>query len=299
MPGVRPRRSGGLEVSVNRDGTVESPLAGRWYPAGRDDLRRAIAGLAPRPAAAPAAGARALIVPHAGYAYSGRVAMEAYARLDPGAYDRAVVIGPSHSLVLRDRVSVLDAAAIRTPLGDCPADAAFAQRLLDTPFAVVEPRAHAREHSDQIQIPLLQTVFAARPPRVTCLVCGVFDAAAAAAFGRVLRGLLDARTLLVVSTDFTHYGPAFGYVPFTDNVSERLRELDHRVFDRVAAGDAAGLGDVLRTTGATVCGEHPLAILAAVAGSQATFHEIAYDQSGRMTGDWEHSVSYLSAWATW
>ncbi len=276
-----------------------SPLSGRWYPAERAALRRDVAALAPRPAPAPVSGVRALIVPHAGYAYSGKVALEAYARLDPDAYDRAVVIGPSHSVGLRDCVSVLDVTHIRTPLGDCAVDADFAARVLATPFAVIEPRAHVREHSDQIQIPLLQTVFDQRPLQVVTLVCGGFSDTAAAAFGGVLRGLLDSRTLLVVSTDFTHYGPAFDYVPFRDDVSEGVRALDHRVFERIAAGDAAGYRKIMRETGATVCGEHPLAILIAVAGPRATVCEVAYDQSGRMTGDWENSVSYLSAWLTW
>jgi AmmeMemoRadiSam system protein B len=277
----------------------ESPLAGRWYSADPEALRRELAALAPQPAPAPVPGVCAVIVPHAGYAYSGKAAMAAYARLDPDAYDRAVVIGPSHAVAMPNRLSALEATHIRTPLGDCEIDLPFLQRLRETPFVVHEPRAHAREHSDQIQLPLLQVVFGDRPLRVVPLVCGWFEPAAANAFGETLRSLLDSRTLLVISTDFTHYGPSFDYVPFTANVSERLRELDHRVFARITAGDAAGYRQVLQATGATVCGENPLAILIAVAGPAATISEVAYDQSGRMTGDWENSVSYLSALANW
>ncbi len=275
-----------------------SPLAGRWYPADPGALRDAVAALVPDPAPERVAGVRAIIVPHAGYAYSGRVAMAAYARLDAGAYDRAVVIGPSHAVALRDRLSALDTDRIRTPLGDCVVDTAWMQRLRDTPFVVGEPRAHVREHSDQIQLPLLQHLFGDRPWRVAPLVCGGFDPPAAVAFGAVLREALDARTLLVISTDFTHYGPAFDYRPFADRVPERLRALDHRVFERVAAGDADGFRRVLDETGATVCGAHPLALLIATVGAGATVREVAYDQSGRLTGDWENSVSYLSALVT-
>ncbi len=275
-----------------------SPLAGRWYPGEPEALRRTVAALLPRPAPERVAGVRAVIVPHAGYAYSGRVALAAYARLDAGAYDRAVVIGPSHSVALRNRLSALGVDRIRTPLGDCVVDTAWLQRLRGTPFLVEDPRAHVHEHSDQIQLPLLQQLFGDRPWRVAPLVCGGFDPSAAAAFGAVLREALDARTLLVISTDFTHYGPAFGYVPFDDRVPERLRALDHRVFERVAAGDADGFRSVLEETGATVCGAHPLALLIAAFGGNATIREVAYDQSGRMTGDWANSVSYLSALAT-
>lgn len=282
-----------------REQVWTSPLAGRWYPADRGALLRELATLDPQPAPTRVPGLCALIVPHAGYAYSGRVALAAYARIDPDAYDRVVVIGPSHAIAMENRLSALEVSHIRTPLGDCAVDTEFLRRLRTTNFVIQESSAHTREHSDQIQLPLLQRVFGDRPWRVVPLVCGVFTPEATAAFGQVLRDLLDERTLLVISTDFTHYGPNFGYVPFGDQIPEHLDALDHQVFAQVAACDAAGFRQVMRETGATVCGEHPLALLIAVAGPQATVCEVAYDQSGRMTNGWQHSVSYLSAVVTW
>lgn len=276
----------------------QSPLAGHWYPAAADALRETVAALVPHPAPARVADVHAVIVPHAGYVYSGRVAMAAYARLDADAYDRVVVIGPSHAVALRNRLSALHVDRMRTPLGDCVVDRAWLQPLRDTSFVIEEPQAHVREHSDQIQLPLLQHFFGDRPWRIAPLVCGRFDAPAAAEFGATLRKALDARTLLVISTDFTHYGPAFDYRPFVDRVPERLHDLDHRVFERVAARDAEGFRRVLEETGATVCGAHALSLLIATVGAQAIISEVAYEQSGRLTGDWENSVSYLSALVT-
>lgn len=269
-----------------------SPLAGRWYPADPASLLHELAKLDPQPASMRVAGVRALIVPHAGYAYSGRVALAAYAQIDPDAYDRVVVIGPSHAVAMENRLSALDVQQIRTPLGPCAVDIEFLHRLRATGFVIHEPSAHIQEHSDQIQLPLLQRLFGDRPWRVAPLVCGAFSPAATTTFGHALRALLDARTLLVISTDFTHYGPNFNYVPFAGQLPERLHALDHRVFAQVAACDATGFRQVMQETGATVCGEHPLALLIAVAGPHATVCEVAYDQSGRMTHDWQHSVSY-------
>ncbi|MEI8243793.1 MAG: AmmeMemoRadiSam system protein B [bacterium] len=271
-----------------------SPLAGRWFPAGAEELKRVIAGLQPAPKPAPVAGVCAVLVPHAGYQFSGKVACQVYARLDVAAYDRVVVLGPSHSVGLPGRVSVPDAAFLETPLGRMTVDAAFVAALRQSPQVVCEPRAHLQEHSDQIQVPLLQAFFGDRI-RVVTLVVGQMDPAASRSFAGVLRPLLDARTLVVVSSDFTHYGANFGYVPFSTAVLAQLDRLDHRVFAPIAAIDPGGFRDVMEQTQATVCGHNPIAVLLDLLPAGAKGAEVAYDTSGRMLNDVENSVSYLGA----
>jgi hypothetical protein len=271
-----------------------SPLAGRWFPADAAELKRMIAGLLPAPRPAPVAGVCAVLVPHAGYQYSGKVACQVYARLDTNAYDRVVVMGPTHSIGLHGLVSVPEAAFLETPLGRVGVDTAFVAALRKSPLVVCEPRAHQHEHSDQIQVPLLQTFFGDRVKLVT-LVVGQMDPASSRRFADVLRPLLDARTLVVVSSDFTHYGPNYGYVPFTKDVPRQLDALDHRVFARIAAIDANGFWKVMEETQTTVCGHYPIAILLELLPKNARAGEVAYDTSGRMLNDWENSVSYLGA----
>ena len=271
-----------------------SPLAGRWFPAEAQALRRMIAGLQPDPRPAPVAGVCAVLVPHAGYPFSGKVACQAYARLDTNAYDRVVVMGPTHSIRMHDKVSIPDAALLETPLGRVAVDADFVAALRKSAMVVCEPRAHLQEHSDQIQVPLLQSVFGDRIKLVP-LVVGQMDPAASRAFARVLRPLLDARTLVVVSSDFTHYGPNYGYVPFTQDAARQLQALDHLIFAHIAALDADGFQAVMEQTRATVCGSNPIAILLELLPGDARATEVAYDTSGRMLNDWENSVSYLSA----
>jgi len=247
----------------------------------------------------PLAGVRGVIVPHAGYQFSGRVAMAAYARLDVADYKRVVVVGPSHYAAMENCLSWPGVAEITTPLGSCRVDTEWLDIFAESGFLRHEPQAHRQEHSDQIQLPLLQHLFARREWSLVPLVCGQFDDATATACGERLRLLLDEESLLVISTDFTHYGVNFGYVPFEFDVAQRLEELDHEVFAQVVAGNSGSFWRVIRETGATVCGVYPLALLLAVMGGRGVVEEVAYDLSGNITGDWENSVSYLSATLKW
>ncbi len=274
-----------------------SPIAGQWYPASSNELSDVLTSLLPMPRPAPVTNVCAMLVPHAGYPYSGRVAAQAYARLDTHAFDRIVVLGPSHSVAMPNQVSIPQAEAIRTPLGTLAVDTALVTALRRSPLVTYEPRAHAREHSDQIQLPLIQAVFGDRV-KVATIVVGQLDGPATLAFANLLRPLLGARTLVVISSDFTHYGPNYSYVPFVKDVARNIEALDRKVFDRVAAVDAAGYRTVMEETGATVCGCYPIAILLDLLPQGARVQEVAYDTSGRQMNDWHNSVSYFSALAT-
>lgn len=273
-----------------------SPIAGQWYPAAPDQLKNLIGSLLPELRPAPVTNVCAILVPHAGYQYSGRVAAQAYTRLDTNAFDRVIVLGPSHSVSLPNRVSIPEADAIRTPLGTLVVDTALVAALRRSPLVTDEPRAHLREHSDQIQLPLLQTVFGDRI-RIVTIVVGQLDRASSQAFATLLRPLFDARTLVVISSDFTHYGPNFDYVPFTRNVPQNIEALDRKVFARIAAVDPAGFREVMDETEDTVCGRYPIALLLDLLPAGASVQEVAYDTSGRQLNDWNNSVSYFSALA--
>jgi AmmeMemoRadiSam system protein B len=109
-----------------------------------------------------------------------------------------------------------------------------------------------------------------------------------------LRPLLDRETLVVVSSDFTHYGPRFGYVPFRDDVARRIETLDKGAADLILARDGAGFEDYLTRTGATICGRSPIRVLLDLMPDGVEGRLVAYDTSGRITGEWDHSVSYAS-----
>jgi hypothetical protein len=98
----------------------------------------------------------------------------------------------------------------------------------------------------------------------------------------------------VVSSDFTHYGPRFGYVPFDKDVPEAIERLDLGAVQPIVDLDAPGFERYVRETGATICGHAAISVLLRLLGGETTGRLDAYDTSGRITGDWGHSVSYAA-----
>lgn len=271
-----------------------STLAGRWYPSGERALRDEISERCKGISVVRKKGVCAAVVPHAGYRYSGRVAAGVFLRIDPKALRRIIVIGPSHYVGMRNRMSVPDATHFQTPLGELAVDTAFVAQLRKLPFITCEPEAHVNEHSDQIQLPLIQACLASNVP-VVCAVCGHFDSGSLVSAASAFRALLDEQTLVVASSDFTHYGANYGYVPFTKDVEKNLETLDMNVFELFARKDLSGFIRYLDETGATVCGRDPLAFLLAMMPEDAKVERTAYETSGHMLHDDQNSVSYVGA----
>ncbi len=271
-----------------------SPLAGQWFSESetglRDDLNERLRGLSP----VRKQHICAAVVPHAGYRYSGAVAASVYLRIDPKPLKRIIVMGPSHYVGLTNLVSVPEATHFKTPLGELTVDTAFVAKLRKLPFVTNEPQAHLREHSDQIQLPLIQHCLSTKIP-VVCMVCGQFDSKHLIEAASALRELLDEGTLVVASSDFTHYGANYGYVPFTQDVEKNIETLDMGVFELFTNKDLNGFLKYLDETGATVCGRDPLAFLIALMPKDAVVQKTGYETSGKMLHDRSNSVSYIGA----
>lgn len=274
---------------------LESRLAGRWYTGEASALAREIDGYLASVEGEADVRIGAVIVPHAGYAYSARVAAAALKRVDGAHIRRVVAIGPSHRVALRNRASLPAATHIATPLGEVALDTAGVERLLSSPFFISVPSAHEQEHSVQIQLPLLQRALPGGFEFLP-LVVGQLDLGAMRAMAAELRPLLDAQTLLVISTDFTHYGRSFDYTPFRgERVQEQIEELDQRVFEPIRNKDLARFWTTIEATHATVCGRCAVGVLLALLPEEAVVEQTAYDTSGRQTEDPDQSVSYVSA----
>jgi AmmeMemoRadiSam system protein B/AmmeMemoRadiSam system protein A len=271
-----------------------SPLSGQWFPASesglRDDLSERLRGIT----LVRKQNICAAVVPHAGYRYSGAVAGGVYLRIDPKTIKRIVVMGPSHYVSMHNQVSIPDATHFRTPLGDLAVDTAFVDQLRKLPFIITDPRAHQREHSDQIQLPLIQYCLSTKIP-VVCMVCGQFDSKHLVEAATAMQELLDEGTFFVASSDFTHYGASYGFMPFTQDVEKNIETLDMGVFELFMRKDFKGFLKYLDETGATVCGRDPLAFLIAMMPKDAIVQKTAYDTSGKMLHDRSNSVSYIGA----
>jgi len=205
-------------------------VAGSFYPKDREHLAAmvddflAAAGRGPRARPRP----RALIAPHAGYAYSGATAGRAFAALGGHARGirRVVIIGPAHYVAVRG-LAAPSAGAFATPLGDVPVDRAALDTLADLPQVALADLPHVEEHALEVELPFLQRLlddFAIVP-----LVVG--DAAPAEVAAVLERFLADDETLIVVSSDLSHY---------RDEAS--ARRLDAATAARIERLDATSLG---------------------------------------------------------
>jgi AmmeMemoRadiSam system protein B len=203
-------------------------VAGHFYPSSADALQREIsecfATVARRAASRMSAPPKALIVPHAGYVYSGPVAATAYAALRPlrSCIRRVVLIGPSHRFGFRG-LAVPSADAFLTPLGAVDIARDAVQALLALPQVTELDRAHGPEHSLEVQLPFLQTVL--EEFDIVPLLVG--DATADEVSGAIEALWGGPETLFVVSSDLSHYhdyGTAQRIDLATTNAIEKLDE---------------------------------------------------------------------------
>lgn len=178
-------------------------VSGLFYPGDQDvlahDVRAMLAtahssGLSPK----------ALIVPHAGYVYSGPIAASAYAALKSIAprIRRVVLLGPTHHVSVRG-LALPGADAFATPLGTIQVDSAAAKIIAHLPQVVISPQAHAQEHSLEVQLPFLQTVLT--DFKLLPLAVGMASAEEVAEVLELLWG--GDETLIVISSDLSHYLP--------------------------------------------------------------------------------------------
>jgi AmmeMemoRadiSam system protein B len=209
--------------------TVRPPaVAGVLYPADPRVLRAMVTGFLG--AAGPAGEApKALIVPHAGYDYSGPVAASAYALLRPARdrITRVVLLGPSHHLPFRG-LALSSAARFRTPLGDVPLDREATDSIRGLPQVHVLDLAHAQEHCLEVHLPFLQVALDAF--RLVPLVVGQAEAREV---GEVVERLWGgSETLLVASSDLSH-----------DHDAATARRLDRATSRAIEALRYEDIGD--------------------------------------------------------
>ncbi len=216
-----------LVATACADATVRpAACAGQWYPADAATLTKQIDELLSAATPLDLCGRPlAVISPHAGYRFSAPVACAGYACLRGQSYQRVIVLAFSHRNAGRYRgIDVpKELTAYATPLGEVPIDRAVCDELLKKPFFSSIPDIDEGEHSLELQLPFLQRILG-KFALVPLLVEQMTDADCTAA-AQALLPYLDENTLLVASSDFTHFGPNYGYLPFKENVPDKLREL--------------------------------------------------------------------------
>jgi len=269
-----------------------SVLAGSWYEGTREGLTREVDGYLAK-ASPPEIEGRivGLISPHAGYMYSGQAAAYGYALIRGRSFSRVIVIAPSHRVPF-EGISIPEFTHYETPLGKIPLDVEACKRLLGKKGFSTVSQAHAEEHSLEIQLPFLQRVLGEF--QLVPMVVGEIRRGDHAALAKAIREVMDENTLIVASSDFTHFGYRFGYLPFKTDVKDNLRRLDLGAVDLILKKDSGGFLQYKAETGATICGAHPIAILIETLPQAARGELLNYYTSGDLTGDFDNSVSYVS-----
>ena len=268
----------------------EPAVAGLFYPDSAEILTRAVdeyvyqssanenenehylsSGLAASP--------KAIIVPHAGYVYSGSTAGRAFHQLTrvSNKIKRVILLGPSHRVGFRG-IAFCSADYFRTPLGDVPVDHSAVVAISDLPQVGLMDSAHEQEHSLEVQLPFLQTVLT--DFKVVPLVVGDADKTAVAAVIERLWG--DDSTLFVISSDLSHYNDYITAQGMDNRTCEAIEFLQP---DDIHYEQA--------------CGRNPLNGLLEVARHRHMRVEtLGLCNSGDTSGDKSRVVGY-GAWALW
>ena len=263
-------------------------VAGAFYPANPDELARMVDGFL--------AGAQvpsgndpliALISPHAGYPYSGGVAAYSYAQLKNRHYQRVVVIAPSHQEAF-NFTSVYDGDAYATPLGRVPVDKAFARKLVAEGGSIrLSGRGHDRsgqqgEHAVEVELPFLQRTL--QTFQLVPIVMGDQSYEASRALGVALAKLIGSSdTLIVVSSDLSHYHPY-----------AEASTIDHNTLLAIQEYDYFNLSRNLQTRVWEACGGAPI-VAAMIASERLGANRIQllkYANSGDVTADRSRVVGY-------
>lgn len=215
----------------------DAAVAGLFYEADQGRLQQHITSLLEEAHQHPVFTPQALIVPHAGYMYSGKTAARAYGLLAPlrEQIKRVVLLGPAHRVYL-EGMAVPSAGAFATPLGDVPLDRELLERARALPGVSTCDEAHREEHSLEVQLPFLQTLleqFTLAP-----VVVGQCDAPQVADLVDALWG--GPETLLLVSTDLSHF-----------HSYEQGQQLDEQTCDRLLAKES-------NLSGTDACGARAL-----------------------------------------
>ncbi len=257
-------------------------VAGRFYPADRDTLIREIGSLTSPAPSAKRIRAKACLVPHAGYMYSGHVAGAVYSRLELPR--RFLILGPRH-YPQGEALAILSEGSWQTPLRPALIDAALAERLKHAfPLLREDEVAHRAEHSLEVQLPFLQVL--ASDLRFVPIALGTTRFDVLANLGHAIAQVLAAEreeTLIVASSDMNHYE--------SDLIT---RAKDRKAVEKLLALDARGLYDTVRHEGISMCGYGPaVAMLTAARELGATRAELVrYATSGDVSGDYDEVVGY-------
>jgi len=269
--------------------TRPAAVAGSWYPASAGALGREVDNYVGRVTGIPAGAIDAIIAPHAGIMFSGPIAAYSYKAAAANDYDVAVLVGPSH-FVHFDGIALYPDGEFATPFGPAAIDDEAAVTLARAPIVKSLTAPHAREHSLEMQLPFLKRLLP--NVRIVPMLMGEQTRRTIEALAEALATAALERTLLIASTDLSHYFDAATAATLDGAVIEHVENFDAegllRLFESYPAGERG------RHVG---CGIGPALSVMLAARRRGARHArvLKYGHSGEVSGDYGGVVGYLAA----
>lgn len=212
---------------------------------------------------------RALIVPHAGHYFSGLCAATAYQTLFESKIlsspdiknteiNHVVILAPNHTAYF-EGAGLPNYYSYKTPLGTIAVNEHALKNLSENTNFSIQAAAHNSEHALEIQLPFLQKTI--NSFSITPIIIGNLTSPAMIKdIAQSLKKIIDKKTLIVISTDFMHYGNSYNYMPFSNAICDQMRQADSKAIQAIIHKSQASFENVLATTKTNICGQNPLKI---------------------------------------
>ncbi|TKJ17296.1 AmmeMemoRadiSam system protein B [Candidatus Woesearchaeota archaeon B3_Woes] len=235
-----------------------------------------------------------VVCPHAGYAFSGPCQAFSYKEIGESKLpDVYILFGLSHS-GFNSCISTKD---WETPFGIVKTDKELGEKLSEMSGLPIDEVAHQNEHSIEVQLPFLQFVNKNNDFKILPIIIS-YDADLKK-IAQYIKETLDQTKktcILIASSDFTHYGLNYGFVPFSDNIKENMYKLDQGAIDFIEKLNSDKFLDYTEEKQATICGKHPIAALietSKLLGAKKA-ELLKYYTSGDILKDYNSAVGYAS-----
>ena len=284
--------AGACQAGKGGDDVRPPAFAGKFYPESATVLKEAVEKFLVDALPARAGEPLAIVVPHAGYIYSGQIRADGYNQVRKGDYETVVILGTNHTSPGLRKVALYPGAGFRTPLGTAAVDTKTVEALVAASRDCTPDAApHSREHSVEVQVPFIQLLFP--KAKIVPAVVGEADGALYARFGAALAHLLKGRRALVVaSSDLSHYPSAADARLVDLKTLALIPSLDPAAF---AAATGIQAGRRIPNLSTCACGAAP--IMAAMAAARAmgatAGRVVSYANSGDLPmGERDRVVGY-------
>lgn len=234
----------------------------------------------------------AIIAPHAGYSYCGSILGHAFGATQNQKINHIIIIGPSHYEYLNNEFHVPKHTVMSTEIGESKINQSFINQIKRIKNSKKKETLFKKEHSIWMMLPFIQTLHP--DAEISPMIIGDITFEMVQELSDQIKANQDENTLLVISSDFTHYGTAFNYTPFIGHIPNEIKKFDQLAFEFIKTKNSKGFWHWFHENETTICGRYAISILLETLNHEKLITS-QYLQSGELNENWAHSVSYQSA----